>query len=57
MCGKPNQCAMELERLTGLKQPPCWCTSVDFGAELLTSVPQEAKGRACICAECSRRAG
>jgi len=48
---------MELERLTGLKQPPCWCTSVDFGAELLTSVPQEAKGRACICAECSRRAG
>ena len=54
LCGKPNQCAMELERLTGLKQPPCWCTGVEFDAELLARLPQEAKGRACICAACSR---
>ena len=25
LCGQPNECAMEIERATGVKQPPCWC--------------------------------
>lgn len=54
LCGKPNQCAMEAERVTGQKQPPCWCTDVDFGAGLLARVPREAQVRACICAACAR---
>jgi hypothetical protein len=45
---------MELERVTGEKQPPCWCTQVDFHAELLARVPQDAKNRACICPACAR---
>jgi hypothetical protein len=45
---------MEVERSTGEKQPPCWCTQVDFGAELLARVPQDAKDRACICPACAR---
>jgi hypothetical protein len=45
---------METQRATGEAQPPCWCTKLDFGAELLARVPLEAKDRACICAECAR---
>jgi hypothetical protein len=45
---------MEVERLTGEKQPPCWCTQVDFGAGLLAQVPPRAKDRACICPACAR---
>ena len=56
LCGEPNRCAMEIERATGQSQPPCWCTKVDFGADLLAQVPEVARGRACICAACAARA-
>ncbi|MEJ8840423.1 cysteine-rich CWC family protein [Ramlibacter sp. AN1133] len=54
LCGRPNRCAMELERETGVKQQACWCTQVAFGAELLARVPAEAQRRACICPACAR---
>jgi hypothetical protein len=54
MCGQANRCAMEIERETGVKQGPCWCTNVDFGADLLARVPPEAQRQACICAACAR---
>lgn len=57
LCGQPNQCAMEVERLTGEKQPPCWCTQVDFSAELLARVPASQQRLACICAACARPHG
>jgi len=53
LCGQPNRCAMELERATGEKQPPCWCTRAEFRPELLARVPEAARGRACICARCA----
>ncbi|MBI5275039.1 MAG: cysteine-rich CWC family protein [Burkholderiales bacterium] len=56
LCGQANRCAMETERETGVKQPPCWCTQVDFSAELLASLPPDAKGLACICAACQATA-
>lgn len=52
LCGQPNRCAMEVERDTGVKQPPCWCTQVDFGPQLLARVPATARRTACICAAC-----
>ena len=52
LCGQPNQCAMEIERATGIKQPPCWCTKTQFSAELLNKVPEAARGIACLCAAC-----
>lgn len=55
LCGKPNRCAMEVERETGRKQPPCWCTGVDFSAGLLERIPAESRGKACICADCARQ--
>lgn len=47
---------MERERETGQPQPPCWCTEVDFGADLLARVPGEALGTACICRTCATAA-
>ena len=53
MCGQANRCAMEVQRETGQPQPPCWCTQVDFGAELLARVPADAQRLACICPACA----
>jgi hypothetical protein len=53
LCGQTNQCAMEAERVTGVKQPPCWCTQATFTAELLARIPAPARGKACICAACA----
>jgi len=55
LCGQPNRCAMEVEKETGRRQPPCWCTQVDFTADLLAGLPKEAQGVACICAACAAR--
>lgn len=56
LCGQANRCAMEVERETGVKQPPCWCTQpgVAFTEELLGRVPAGARNTACICAACAR---
>jgi hypothetical protein len=48
---------MELARQTGTaNSEPCWCTQVNFSAELLARVPAQAEGLACICARCARAA-
>lgn len=54
LCGEENRCAMEAESASGEPQGPCWCTRVDFSADLLARVPPAAKDRACICARCAR---
>ncbi|WP_394757018.1 cysteine-rich CWC family protein [Rhodoferax sp.] len=56
LCGQTNQCAGQLERVTGIKQPPCWCNQLTFGAELLARVPELARQQACICAACAQGA-
>lgn len=56
LCQQTNQCAMEVERATGQKQPPCWCSQTRFEVELLARVPEHARGTACICAACARQA-
>ena len=53
VCGQPNLCAMEVARATGQPQPPCWCTQVEFDADLLARVPVDARRLACICAACA----
>ncbi|MDB5871143.1 MAG: hypothetical protein JWQ07_585 [Ramlibacter sp.] len=55
LCGQLNQCAMEVQQATGVEQPPCWCTQMDFTAELLDQLPVQARGKACICAGCAQR--
>ena len=55
LCGLANQCALEVERATGLKQPPCWCTQVDFNREVLECLPPGNRGLACICQACAAK--
>jgi hypothetical protein len=55
LCGQPNACANEVARETGALQPPCWCTQVDFSAELLSRVPAQAQRTACICRACAEK--
>ncbi len=56
LCGQPNRCAMEAARLSGTPAGPCWCTQVDFSADLLARVPAPARNLACICAACAKGA-
>ena len=53
LCGQANLCAMEAERLSGVKQGPCWCTQVDFNRAALDAIPAAARGKACICQACA----
>ena len=53
LCGQANQCAMEIQRATGVPQAACWCTDVRFDADLLASIPQQARGLRCVCAACA----
>jgi hypothetical protein len=55
LCGGDNRCAMERQKATGQAQPPCWCVSQTFSAELLERLPAEAQGKACICGNCVAR--
>jgi hypothetical protein len=54
LCGQSNQCAGQVERSTGIKQPSCWCNTVTFDADLLARVPQAARRQACICIACAQ---
>jgi len=47
---------MEIERETGVKQAPCWCTAVKFDADLLARVPPKKRNLACICEKCAQSA-
>jgi hypothetical protein len=40
----------------GQVQAACWCTRVHFSAALLQSLPEAAKGKACICQACAQKA-
>nr|WP_088958270.1 cysteine-rich CWC family protein [Variovorax sp. HW608] len=55
LCGEANRCALEVERETGQKQPPCWCMTAEssFSPALLAQLPQEKRGLACVCARCA----
>jgi Cysteine-rich CWC len=55
LCGKFNQCAIEIEKATGVKQGACWCVGMDFEADLLAKLSPQAQGGACICASCASK--
>ncbi len=52
LCGVPNGCAAA----AGVNAAECWCMKVEITAELLARVPEAAREKACVCAECVRRA-
>ncbi len=52
LCGKPNKCT----RAACNAAENSWCSKVVFSKDLLDSVPEEAKRKACICWECVEEA-
>ncbi len=50
LSGQPNACAMATPGQAN--SGPCWCTRVEFSADVLKQVPEAARNKACICAAC-----
>ncbi|WP_281889195.1 cysteine-rich CWC family protein [Limnohabitans sp. TEGF004] len=55
LCGKPNQCAMEVAKISGQPVAKCWCVNVSFPPELLAKVPVASQRKACICQACATK--
>ncbi len=53
LCGAENLCAMERERVTGEKQPECWCMRTDFTDGVLDRIPESLRNLSCICEACA----
>ncbi|MGQ0655092.1 MAG: cysteine-rich CWC family protein [Betaproteobacteria bacterium] len=50
VCGASNQCAVAA---TGRFDTPCWCKNVTFSTNALVRVPEEKRGKACLCPRCA----
>lgn len=51
LCGADNSCG----NLPSNRSGACWCTdsAISFPEELLNSIPEELRGKACICKACA----
>jgi len=47
VCGRPNDCGLAAGK------SDCWCASINISPAALDRVPDEAKGKICICARCA----
>ena len=43
ICGKPNNCTHSKE---------CWCHTTNVSKKAIDMVPENKRGRACICKDC-----
>lgn len=50
LCGAANECAPALQGKCGVE---CWCTSVTVSQKALARIPDELKGKACLCRACA----
>jgi hypothetical protein len=50
LCGAPNGCAPAMQGTFGAE---CWCTSVTVSQKALARIPDELKGKACLCRACA----
>lgn len=48
ICGKDNHCAY----LSGKPHKECWCNTVEVPKEIFDLVPENKKGKDCICLDC-----
>ncbi|WFA08244.1 cysteine-rich CWC family protein [Tissierella sp. Yu-01] len=44
LCGKDNNCQHG--------QSDCWCNHITVPKHILDMVPEDKKGKACVCKEC-----
>jgi Cysteine-rich CWC len=50
ICGQPNDCV--LARLESLAEP-CWCAKIEVSADAISKIPEEMRGKSCICHNCA----
>ena len=50
LCGKPNNCA--LANYDTLKVE-CWCVSAEVNKAAITNIPENLRGKACLCISCA----
>lgn len=50
LCGAANQCA---PASTGRFSVPCWCAEVSIDPQTLASLPEDMRGKACLCPACA----
>lgn len=48
ICGKNNSCIHEQD----LQDDTCWCSHIEVPKELIAQIPDNLKGKACICHDC-----
>ncbi len=48
LCNGDNDCAMA----NGRPPESCWCQGVELNPDSLAAIPEDARGRRCICAKC-----
>lgn len=51
ICGQPNDCARA--QLGGGVAKPCWCANVEISADTIALIPEELRGKSCICHNCA----
>lgn len=51
ICGKNNNCGSE----AGKPHGQCWCDKTDFPKEIFDLIPEEERGKSCICLDCLNR--
>lgn len=49
LCGRNNECAIA----AGRPAESCWCMTSNIDPDVLASIPDEAQGKVCICADCA----
>jgi hypothetical protein len=50
LCGAANGCE---PAATGRFSGECWCTRVKIDETVLARIPEEDKGKACLCRACA----
>lgn len=49
VCGQINDCAIE----AGLPGEECWCFQTSVSATALERIPEDLRGKACLCPRCA----
>jgi len=57
LCGGDNRCAMAAADGDASRCATCWCRDVTFDERALARVPDELRGRACLCRSCALGGG
>ena len=42
-------------KVTGKPLKSCWCVDTVFTPKVLEALPEEAKGKACVCFKCANK--